>query len=258
MQRTRTLGRAAAFGFLIALSAPAAAQYGGSAPPAAPPPSAAPRGDQPASAPTPPAATPLPDVLRAIACAVGRDANLATAVLAAQPRSTDERDKVTGLLRTGQRCLRQREAIATSPMFARGAAAEAIYETQFATPATARTPALGAAPLPRPAPSTEEIVAILAPMYALVDCAMPRAPDLVRALLATEPRSAEEASALTALNPALIACVPAGTTQLNIDPRVMRAFFAEAIYRWSVVQRDGPASPWAAAAPATAAAPSGN
>ncbi len=40
-------------------------------------------------------------------------------------------------------------------------------------------------------------------------------------------------------------CVPAGST-LSIDPKLMRFLFAEALYRWSVVQRDGPTSPWAA------------
>ena len=143
--------------------------------------------------------------------------------------------------------------MATSALIARGAAAEALYETQFATPAAARTPALGAAPLPRPAASGDTVVAELAPMYLLVDCSAPREPDLVRALLATEPRTPEEAAALTALYPAFRGCVPAGT-QLTVDPRIMRSFFAEALYRWSVVQRDGSASPWAAPAATAAAA----
>lgn len=254
MLRTLTFGRAAAFGLLIALAAPAGAQYGGGSAPAAPPP---PEGGQ-SSAPAAPAVpTPPAEVLRAAACAVARDATVATALLATQPRSTQERERVLNLLRTAQRCLRMREQIATPTMFARGAAAEAVYEAQFAAPVAARSPALGAAPLPRPAPSAERIVAVLAPMYDLVDCATPRAPDLVRALLATEPGSPEETNALGAMNAAFAPCVPTGT-QLGIDPRAMRAFFAEAIYRWSVVQRDGPTSPWAATPAAPAAAPAGN
>jgi len=128
------------------------------------------------------------------------------------------------------------------------------YENRFATPPAARSPALAAKPLPRPAAGTEaQTVEILAPMYALVDCATPAHVDLVRALLATEPRSPEETTALAAFTPIFIGCVPAGT-QLRIDPRVMRNFFAEALYRWSVVQRDGPASLWADATPAPPAA----
>lgn len=230
---------------------PAAAQYGSSAP--RPPPIERPR-EEPAAPAAPAAPTALGEVLRAAACAIGRDANSATALLATVPRSPEERNQAGAIVRAAQRCLRMREAIVTSAMTMRGAIAEALYEAQFATPAPARTPALAAAPLPRPAASGEEIVTLLAPMYALADCSLPRQPGLVRAVLATEPRSPEEQAALAALHPTFATCVPAGT-QLTYDPRIMRVFFAEALYRWSAVQRDGAASPWAAA-PA-AAAPSG-
>lgn len=232
-------------------AAPAAAQYGSA--PQTPPPAAAPSG-QPA-APAAPAATAPAEVLRAVACAIGRDANAGNALLATLPFSAEERTQAAAFVRVAQRCLRLREAIATSAFSLRGVVAEFLYESRFATPAAARAPALGATPLPRPAPGTDaQIVEALAPMFGLVDCATPRRPDLARALLATEPRSAAETAALTAFNPAFIACVPAGT-QLRIDPRVMRNFFAEALYRWSVVQRDGPTSPWAVPAPAAAPAP---
>jgi hypothetical protein len=230
-------------------AAPAAAQYGSA--PQAPPSAAAPSG-QPA-APAAPAATAPAEVLRAVACAIGRDANGGNALLATLPFSAEERTQAGAFVRVAQRCLRLREAIATSAFSLRGVVAEFLYESRFAAPVAARSPALGARPLPRAAPGTDpQIVDALAPMFALVDCATPRQPDLVRALLATEPRSAAETAALTAFNPTFIACVPAGS-QLRIDPRVMRNFFAEALYRWSVVQRDGPASPWAA--PAAAAPP---
>ena len=249
MPRARFVVKAGLLGLLAALPAPAAAQYDRPPPPPLPP-AAAPRGD--AAAPT--TATAPAEILRAAACAVGRDAAPGNALLATVPRSTEERTQAVALLRAAQRCLRLREQIATSALAARGAVAEALYEAQFAAAMAARTPPLGVAPLPRPAASGDEFVAILAPMYALVDCATPRQPDLVRALLATAPGTAEEASALTALNPAFIACVPRGT-QLSIDPRIMRSFFAEALYRWSVVQRDGPTASWAA--PAAAPAPTG-
>ncbi len=248
MNRKTMALAAAAFGLLALSSSPAAAQYG-SAP--QPPPQLPPRDGQaeaPAAANQPTAAT---EVLRAAACAVGRDANPAAALLATVPRSTEERSQAAPLLRAAQRCLRLREPIATSATHARGAFAEALYEAQFATPAAARTPAAGAAPLPRPADPADQMTVALAPMYGLADCSTPRHPDLVRAVLATEPRTAEETTALAALHPDFQACVPRGTAQLSYDPRFMRGFLAEALYRWSVVQRDGPTSPMAApAAPA--------
>jgi hypothetical protein len=167
--------------------------------------------------------------------------------------SAEERTQAGNFARAAQRCLRLSAPLATTSYSLRGAVAEAMYENRFATPVAARAPTLGARPLPRPGSGIEaQTLEILAPMYALVDCATPRQPDLVRALLATEPRSPEEPPALAAFNPAFIACVPAGT-QLRIDPRIMRNLFAEALYRWSIVQRDGPASPWAAPATPPAA-----
>jgi hypothetical protein len=238
MQLIKTIPGALGAILLAAGAAPAAAQSGSAPPPAG-------------AAPTAPA-----EVLRAAACEIARSADAGNALLATAPFSAEERTQAGNLARAAQRCLRLTAPIATTSYSFRGAVAEAVYENRFAAPPPARSPALNAKPLPRPAAGTEaQTVEILAPMYALVDCATPRQPALARALLATEPRSPEEAAALTAFNPTFTACVPAGT-QLRIDPRVMRNFFAEALYRWSVVQRDGPASPLAApAAPPAAPAP---
>lgn len=229
----------------------AAAQYGSAPPP--PPPATAPRAAPAGAAAPAPAATAPAEVLRATACEIARHANAGhanagDAMLATLPFSAEERTQAGAFIRAAQRCLRLREPIATSAFTLRGVLAEVLYESRFATPPSPRTPPLGVAPLPRPGPGTDpQIVEALATMFALVDCATPRQTDLVRALLTTEPRSAEETTALTAIHPALRACVPPGS-QLSIDPRVMRSFFAESLYRWSVVQRDGAASPWAAAA----------
>jgi hypothetical protein len=247
----KALSRSLCASLLAAIPSLAAAQYGSSPPP----PPETPRSSSSqaqgtgASAPTSPA-----EMLRAAACAVGNSAPQASALLSTAPRSSEERSQAAALLRTAQRCLSMREPLATSATGARAAFAEALYEAQFAQQPAARSPTVGSTPLPRPADAADPMTAALAPMYGLADCAAPRHPDLVRAVLATEPRSAEETAALTALHPGFQACVPAGTAQLSYDPRFMRGFLAEALYRWSVVQRDGPASPWAAAASATTAA----
>ncbi|HYI64652.1 MAG TPA: hypothetical protein VEW71_07180 [Allosphingosinicella sp.] len=248
MHRVNWAANAAAFALLVLLSMPAAAQYG-SAPP--PPPPEPPRRGAPAA----PAATTTPtpaapaEVLRAAACAVGRDANSGNALLATLPRSPEERTAAAAFLRLAERCLALTSRLNTTALILRGAVAESLYEAQFANPATPRSPALGAAPLARPT-TQDEMATALAPMYALVDCALPRRPELARVLLTTEPRSPEESAAFQALGPAFGPCVPSGSP-VNIDPRAVRSMFAESLYRWSVVQRDGPASPWAA--PATSA-----
>jgi len=248
MRNPVSLLKAAAAAFL-ATSTAALAQYGSA--PQTPPPEQ-PRVERPDAAPATP--TSPADLLRAVACQMARGANPGIAMLGTAPMSTEERTQAAAILRTAQRCARLDGPIAASATTTRGAVAESLYELQFATPAAARTPALGATPLARPAQGDAELLAALAPMYALVDCSVPKAPELVRALLATEPRSAEEGAALQALVPTFNTCVPVGT-QLSVDPRFMRIMFAEAIYRWSVVQRDGPTSPWAAPAAAAAPAP---
>ena len=88
MPRARIVVKAALLGLLAALSAPAAGQYAMPLRRAAA--DAAPRGDAPAAAPA--IATAPAEVLRAAACAVGRDANPGRALLATVPRSAEERD----------------------------------------------------------------------------------------------------------------------------------------------------------------------
>lgn len=230
------------------LSMPAAAQYG---PPA-------PRQDIPQATPSatpqaPTAAAPRAEVLRAAVCVAGRDSGAADALLATAPYSTEERNRAVQLLRSAERCLRLRSPIATSALLFRGAVAETLYETRFAQPAAARNPATGATPFFRAADvAGRDDAALLATSFDLAHCTAPRHPDLIRALLATEPGSDAENAALAALYPGFGACVPTGT-QLRVDRGGVRAMLAEALYRWSVVQRDGPTSPWAAPAAAAAA-----
>ena len=231
-----------------ALSATAAAQYG----PA--PQQDVPQGKANPQAPqAPTSAASRADVLRAAACVAGRDSGSADALLGTAPYSNDERDRAVRLLRAAERCLRLSSPIATSALLFRGAVAETLYESRFAQPASARNPAAAAAPSFRAADvNGRDDAAFLTSSFELAQCTAPRQPDLIRALLATEPGSDAETAALTALYPAFGACVPAGT-QLRVDKGGIRAMLAESLYRWSVVQRDGPTSPWAAPASAAAA-----
>jgi hypothetical protein len=193
-------------------------------------------------------------VLRAVQCVVARDAPSAEAMLATSPYTSDERDKAVRLLRAADRCMRRSSAMTTSALVLRGAVAETLYESRFQQPPAARTPAPGVAPLLRAADiASRDDAAFITSSFDLGLCTAPAHPDQVRALLATDPGTDAEVAALQALGPAFTACVARGT-QLRVDRGGIRAILAETLYRWSVVQRDGPASPWAAPA-ATAAAP---
>jgi len=248
------LPRVALAAFLFGIAAPALAQYG-SAPP---PPPEVPRGgsgsgsNAPATPPTP--ATPA-ELQAGAACLLGRNAAAADAILATAPFSAEERQQAISLLREIQRCQHQRQPMTTAPSLLRGALAEALVESRFATPQPAATPPLAPAPLYHVERATTRTdAASFAPAYVMAECTVVQHPELVRALLATAPATPEAGAALQALNGAFVACVPAGT-QIGVDPRHIRGVLAEDLYRWSVVQRDGPASPWAAASAAAAGAP---
>jgi hypothetical protein len=247
----------ASFMLAAALTAPAAAQYGQPNPS---PPQMMPGHGQNESSGTAPAAPTAPasasDATAAAACVIGRNATAGNAIFATPPFSAAERAEATRLLNDMRRCSHHPQMV-SSPTIIRAAFAEASVETVFPTAPAARNPALGAAPLTRPTDGDAAFLAQVAPMYQLVDCATPREPALARAILATDPGTPGESAAIAALNPTFVSCVAPGS-RISIDPRLMRFMFAEALYRWSVVQRDGAASAWAAApaaAPTAAAAP---
>jgi hypothetical protein len=250
------LPRLACAATLLFAASPAAAQYG-SAPSPAPPPSI-PRGDAAQSVPAAPATA--AQLHAGAACLIGRNANAADALLATAPYSTAERQQAVRLLGDMQRCTRPRGTFTTSAVMIRGALAEAVYEARFTAPQTARSPALAAKPLLQPsAVAGGTDAAALATGYALAECTAAQHPELVIAFLRTEPASEGAQAAMQALNPAFVGCVtgPRGS-QINLDGRTIRGILAEDLYRWSVVQRDGPTSPLAAApaAPAATAAAS--
>ena len=239
-------------GLACTVAAPAAAQYGYGAAPRQEVPDTPSQPQEQAQAPV---AASRSDVLRAASCVASRDAEAADALLATAPFSADERERAVRLLRAAERCLRLRSPIATTATIFRGAVAESLFESRFAQAPAARAPAALAASYFQPANvASMENAAAISTHYDVGQCAAPRHPDLVRALLATEPASDGEMAALQALYPDFGACVAQGT-QLGIDRVLIRAILAEAIYRWSVVQRDGPASAWAA--PPTQPSPAG-
>jgi hypothetical protein len=248
MMTTRQ-GFAAAM-LVLALPAAASAQYGEPTPP--PPQSTGIHGEAVHAAPTPAAAAAAPatapEAIAAAACVLGHSPTAGDALLATSPYSAAERQQAVRLLGEMRRCTRHPQMVSSASVI-RAAFAEAGVKVIFATPQAPRNPPLAASPLIPPTEGDAAFNAQVAPMYHLADCAVPRQPDLARAVLATDPGTPAESAAVAALNPAFIACVPAGS-QLRIDRRIMRSLLAEALYRWSAVQRDGPASPWAAAAPA--------
>lgn len=237
-------GRVLVAALLTLTPASLAAQYGQYGQPAPQPRPEVPRdtgnsGDAPAAAAQ-------AEILRAASCLVGRDAAAASALLATSPYSSQERQTAVRTLRSAERCLDTRGRLATSPLLLRGAVAESLYEAQFAQPVTAASPARAAAALLSAEAAAER--ADVAPAFALADCTAARHPDLVRSLIAAEPETDGEGTALQALTAVFGECVTPGST-LNVDRAGIRAMLAESLYRWSVVQRDGASSPWAAAVP---------
>ena len=248
-----TLGRKtllAAAAWALALPAAASAQYGMPTPMPPQQSMANPGQNAPPAAQATPASA--PDLMAAAVCLVSHNPAAGDRLFATAPFSAAERQVAIRLLGDMQHCGHRAAFTSTAPLI-RGALAEATLEARFAAPQAAHAPAVDASPLFRQDQATTLANApSLAPAYALAECTSRQHPELVRALLATEPASTEAGAAFNALSPAFGACV-APNTQLNVDGRMLRGLLAETLYRWSVVQRDGPTSPWAAA-PATAQA----
>jgi hypothetical protein len=180
------------------------------------------------------------EVLRAAACVARTSPSQAGAVLASVPGSAEERRIALALLRAGERCLHLARPLATSVELLRGAAAESLYEAQFAAPVAARTPAVAVAPIPRP--SRAAGAADPDAFRPVADCVAATRQDLIRALLAADPGTPAEQAALRHFDPVFAACTPPGA-RLQVESGALRGLLAEALYRWSVVQRDGPGAP---------------
>jgi hypothetical protein len=200
------------------------------------------------SAPAQPAANDA-DVRAAVACLAGRDANSFATLLRSSPLSHAERTEVGRLMPLLLRCREGSERFSATVIQLRAAVIDHLYAQQFATARAPRTPPLAVAPLLRvdQARSRSEAEP-LAATYTLLECVTAAHPDLIRAYLATPAGSEAEQAGFRALFPGLAACLPAnGSRQLALGGTRLRGVLAEMLYRWSVVQRDGPTSPFAAA-----------
>ncbi len=188
------------------------------------------------------------DLIRAVGCQLAAAPDPLDALLATAPYSAQEATAVEALLPHLRSCNSNRPF--TTPAAAlRGTVAEALLKARFAAPQAARTPALGAKPLLDVAGATARPdAATLVTSYGMADCMGATQGEQVRALLATDPGTPAEAAFFnTTLGPLLGRCAATagGSGQITVDGRTLRGILAEAHYRWSVVQRDGAASPFA-------------
>lgn len=242
------LSALAAAALAAVLPAPAAAQ---NAPPPEDNPLQARRRAQAQGQQAAPTASTRADLIRAVGCQLGAAPELLDALLATAPYSPQEASAVEALLPHLRSCNSNRP-FTTPPAALRGAVAEALLKARFATPQPARTPAPGARPLLDVAAATARPDAAgLVTSYGIADCMAVTQADQVRALLAVDPGTPAEATFFnTTLGPLLGRCAATagGTGTVSVDGRTLRGLLAESLYRWSVVQRDGAASPFAAAA----------
>lgn len=183
-----------------------------------------------------------------IACLASHNAAAFTPLLQSAPYSAAEGRAARQLQPLIQRCGDGNNNVSGSVTLMRGLVAEDLYERQFSAAQAAATPPVAVAPLLRPnearAPSE---VTPLAPSYALAACLTAAHPDLVRAYLAAPASGDAETTAFRALTPGLAACIPAGAPRrIGVDGPTFRGILAEDLYRWSLAQRDGASSPYAA------------
>ncbi|HYD12040.1 MAG TPA: hypothetical protein VEC11_04260 [Allosphingosinicella sp.] len=188
------------------------------------------------------------DLIRAVDCQLRADPAPLEALLAAAPYSAAEASAAEALMPHLRQCNSNR-AFTTPAPAVRGAVAEALLKARFPTPQAARSPAVNAKPLlDVAAATTRPDAATLVTSYGMADCMGATQGQAVRALIGTDPGTPAEATMFNStLNPLLGRCAATagGTGQISVDGRTLRGILAEALYRWSVVQRDGAGSPWA-------------
>jgi hypothetical protein len=194
------------------------------------------------------AASTRADLIRAVGCQLSADAAPLEALLATAPYSPQEASAGDALMPHLRQC-NSNHAFTTPVAAVRGAVAEAVLKARFAAPQAARSPAVAVKPLLDIAAATARPdAATLVTSYGMADCMGATQGAQVRALLATEPGTPAEATFFNAtLAPLLGRCAATagGTGQISVDGRTLRGILAESLYRWSAVQRDGPASPLA-------------
>lgn len=240
--KTLLLGALAAAMVATAMPAPAHAQTI--------PPDENPAPDRRRSQPSRQAQAPASraDLVRIVTCQLTADGAPIDAVLATPPYSPQEATAVEALMTRLRQCNSGR-GFSASVVALRAIAAEAALEARFPAQQAARSPELGVKPLLDVAAATARPDAgTLVTSYGMADCMAATQAGPVRALLAIEPGAPEEAAQFNnVLAPLLgrcVATVQGGTGNISIDGRTLRGILAESLYRWSVVQRDGPASPW--------------
>jgi hypothetical protein len=201
-----------------------------------------------ANAQTPAPAPAGSNVQAGVNCLARRNAGTFSTLLQAPPYSAAERREATQLLPLMQRCTGDSTTLSTNATQLRAIAAEDMYEHQFTAAQAVHAPPVPVAPLLRPSEArSPSDIAPLAPSYALAECLTAAHPDQVRVYLAADATGDAEQTAFRALTGGLAACIPAGAPRrIGVDGPTFRGILAEDLLRWSMVQRDGAASPYAA------------
>ncbi len=174
-------------------------------------------------------------------CSVNHNAQRARLLIAADPFSKEAIRMTQVVANGGIDCIGT--GIATGVLVTlnediiRGAAAEQLVRKDFPKGVPAKRDGVK---LPRFADSEE-----LPPAYRqrlfyrnFAACVVELDAPGVHAMLQTSIEEPQEMTALRKLIPTFADCLPPGE-QLAISPDPVRGYFAEALYKWSVAQRDG-------------------
>lgn len=172
-------------------------------------------------------------IYRLAVCARTKQREAAEALLATSPGSPEEGARLRVVMPSGQtECpIRATNLTIHSPVFARGALAEALYNGDRTKPRTAS--ALPFSEVYRPSPSGSE----LAVARWVARCTVRREPRLAHEVLKWSYGSIGEGRALGLLRPAFLACLPSGK-RLQVSRLNIRAMIAEELYRASVTFKE--------------------
>jgi hypothetical protein len=129
-------------------------------------------------------------------------------------------------------------ALVIQPNLLRGVIAETYYRSEFPQGYPVQTVAAeAAAAWARPRPADDQVTQGEL-IHSMARCVILRKPAEVKAMLQTAPLSAEERTAMRALQADLAACLDSNVS-FNASRQAVRALLAEAALHYAEAQRDG-------------------
>ena len=176
-------------------------------------------------------------IVRKVAgCTISDSRSRPIALLASAPGSRAEQGITVAGMSRYERCIPAESGVTFSISIWRGAVAETLYAADFPAGVISRAD-LDMTPWVLE-PLSTIAVAQLGVIHNFARCIVVAAPGAVRDMMGTEPFSNREMKVIGTMNAAMSGCLGANQ-KFTTNRTMLRSLLAEALYKYSIAQRDG-------------------